>query len=129
MNQLLLSIYPHPSKKISDFVSRDPSIINLTVGEPDYQPPAQLTDALRSLVLEREGKINSRYNQYTDSRGTPSLRHAIAERYRRLYNLNIDPDTRILVTHEAAESIWLSMFTLTNPQDEIVIPDPCYMLY
>lgn len=129
MNEQLVAIHPHPSKRISDQVADDPSIINLTVGEPLYQPPAALGAALISRLQHDASGERSAYHRYADSRGTAALRRAIAERYHRLYQASVDPDLKLLVTNGAAEAIWLAVFSLTNPGDEVLIPDPAYMLY
>jgi aspartate/methionine/tyrosine aminotransferase len=71
----------------------------------------------------------STLNKYADSRGFYPLRTAIAERYKIKYNINLQPNNQILVTNGCAEAIWLTIFTATNIGDEVIIPDPCYMLY
>lgn len=129
MNRRLLSIRPHPSKKISDAIAGDPDIVNLTVGEPGYGPPAVVLDRIAELVEQRPEDPSPTYDRYTHSRGLPALRRAIAGYYRRGHGLEVDPDGELLVTNGAAEALWLTVFTLTEPGDEVVIPDPCYMLF
>lgn len=129
MNRDLLACRPHPSKKISDAIAGDPSIVNLTVGEPGYGPPAVVLDGLVARLGQRTEDPAPSYDRYTHSRGLPSLRQAIAGYYRRRHGLEIDPETELLVTNGGAGALWLTVFTLTNPGDEVVIPDPCYMLF
>ncbi|MCB1058067.1 MAG: pyridoxal phosphate-dependent aminotransferase [Acidobacteria bacterium] len=129
MNRDLLACRPHPSKKISDAIAGDPTIVNLTVGEPGYGPPAVVLDGVaRRLGVRTEDPAPS-YDRYTHSRGLPALRQAIAGYYHRRYGLEVDPDAEVLVTNGGAGALWLTVFTLTNPGDEVVIPDPCYMLF
>ncbi|MDY7091397.1 MAG: pyridoxal phosphate-dependent aminotransferase [Acidobacteriota bacterium] len=129
LNQDLLACRPHPSKKISDAIAGDPTIVNLTVGEPGYGPPAVVLDRLVARLGERTEDPSPSYDRYTHSRGLPALRQAIAGYYRRRYDLEVDPDSEVLVTNGGAGALWLTVFTLTNPGDEVVIPDPCYMLF
>lgn len=128
MNTALALCRPHPSKVISEAVANDPEVIDLTVGEPWWGPPRAVVDAmLEQLRAGRPGR--ARHNAYAPARGVAALRDAIADRYRGLYGLEIDPDTQVLVTNGAAEALWLAVFALTEPGDRVVMCDPCYMLY
>jgi aspartate/methionine/tyrosine aminotransferase len=129
VNRDLVATPPHPSKRISDAVAANPDVVNLTVGEPSFGAPAAFLDRLSALVADGRGDPAGEYNRYAHSRGVAALRRAIAASYRSRYGLAVDPDTQLLVTHGAAEAIWLTVFTLTNPGDEVLMTDPCYMLY
>jgi aspartate/methionine/tyrosine aminotransferase len=129
MNHDLETCRPHPSKKISDAIAGDPSIVNLTVGEPGYGPPAAVLDRLVERLGDRREEPSPAYDRYTHSRGLPALRRAIAGYYGRRYGLEVDADAEVLVTNGGAGALWLTVFTLTDPGDEVVIPDPCYMLF
>jgi len=129
MNEFLESIPRHPSKALTDRFAGDPSVINLTVGEPDFAPPALLVDRLQEILQLARAPVNQYVHRYAATRGLPALRTSIADLYERRYGLRLDPDNNILVTNGAAEAIWLSIFTLTNAGDEVLLPDPCYMLY
>jgi aminotransferase len=129
VNSALALTSPHRSKQISDTVAGDPDVVDLTVGEPSFGPPARLLDALAELTAQRPEEPSASYNRYAHSRGTPDLRSAISGWYERAYGLAVDPETRVLVTHGAAEALWTVVFALTDPGDEVILPDPCYMLY
>ncbi len=129
LNRDLLAIRPHPSKAIADAAMDDPTIVNLAIGEASYGAPAKVLDSLMALISQRASHSSPRFNRYAHSRGAATLRIAIADRYRRLYRVEVDPETQVLVTHGAAEAIWLAVFTLTNTGDEVLIPDPSYVLY
>jgi aspartate/methionine/tyrosine aminotransferase len=125
VNRALLSTRPHVSKTISDAVRGCPDVIDLTVGVSDFGPPHRV----RTALVEAAGPQADRsLDRYADARGLPALRDAIAERYLRRYGLRLPPAS-ILVTHGAAEALWLAVLSFTNPGDEIVLLDPCYMLY
>lgn len=130
MNRDLLSLRPHASKAISDAALLNPDLINLSIGEASFGAPQKVLDALSGAMSANDpSQTSPQFNRYAHSRGTPALRQAIAQRYRRLYGVEVDPETEVLVTHGAAEAIWLAVFTLTNPGDEVLLPDPCYVLY
>jgi aspartate/methionine/tyrosine aminotransferase len=127
MNTALQAMPTYLSKYISDRVSNDGSIINLSIGEPFFLPPEEVYDQLKADLFS--GGYDTIPNKYADSRGSRKLRAEIAQRYTRLYNATVDPETEVLVTHGAAEAIWLCILTLTSAGDEVLIPDPSYTLY
>jgi aspartate/methionine/tyrosine aminotransferase len=129
MNRILDDIPVYESKKISDQVKTDPSILNLSIGEPFYDPPVSLHRNMNMSQGANPGDFAINSNKYSNPRGEFELRVEIAARYRRLYGAAVDPNTNILVTHGAAGAILTSILTLTSEGDEIIIPDPSYMLY
>jgi aspartate/methionine/tyrosine aminotransferase len=68
-------------------------------------------------------------NQYAITWGTPALRLAIAEKYRRMYALEIDPEREITITCGATEAMAATFLALLNPGDEVIIPEPFYENY
>lgn len=129
MNELLTIIKPHPSKKISDEIRGKQGYINLTVGMPHFGPSKTILKKLKQLAEESLQLTCANFNKYADSRGLCDLRNAVAERYTCKYDFKPNPDYEILITNGCAEAIWLTIFTTTNIGDEVIIPDPCYMLY
>lgn len=128
MNPVLQQIPPYLSKKISDVASKDPEIVNLSIGEPYFKPPELVTKRFLTLA-EAQLASGDFPNKYAPSKGAESLREAVAKRYQRLYHANFDPETEILITHGAIEAIWLCLLALSAPGDEVLIPDPTYNLY
>lgn len=96
--------------------------INLAQGFPDFDPPEPIIEAACRAL--REG-----YNQYSVTWGAPELRRAIAERYARVYGLDIDPDKNIVVTCGATEAMISALFAVLDPGDEIIIFEPFYENY
>ncbi len=64
---------------------------------------------------------------YTDPRGTPGLRGAIAEKLALDNGIHADPDTEILVTVGAKEALFATLLALVGPGDEVVLEDPGYL--
>ncbi|MCI4335519.1 MAG: aminotransferase class I/II-fold pyridoxal phosphate-dependent enzyme [Thermoplasmata archaeon] len=102
------------------FESAPADAINLGLGEPDFDPPAVVIDALCDAV--RHGK-----NHYGPSAGLPALREAIAERYRAL-DAEVSRDN-VIVTAGGSEGLVASALTLYEDGDEVLIPDPGFVLY
>jgi len=102
------------------FESAPPNSINLGLGEPDFNPPEAVVEALCRAA--REGK-----NHYGPSAGIPELRERLAERYR-----DRDPATdreNILVTGSGTEALMATALALYDPGDEILVPNPGFVLY
>jgi len=102
------------------FESAPPRSINLGLGEPDFDPPAAVIDALCRAV--REGR-----NHYGPSAGIPELREQLAERYRAK-----DPATsrdNVLVTGSGTEALMATALALYDPGDEVLVPNPGFVLY
>jgi len=96
--------------------------VNLAQGFPDFPMPAPMKDAACAAIL---GDVN----QYAITWGSPALRIAIAEKYRRWYDMPVDPDTEVTVTCGATEAMAATFMALVNPGDEVIILDPFYENY
>ncbi len=102
------------------FESAPPSAINLGLGEPDFNPPPRVIEALGQAA--RDGM-----NHYGPSAGLPALRDKLAERYR-----DRDPATgreNVIVTGSASEGLMAVALTLYDPGDEVLVPNPGFVLY
>jgi aspartate/methionine/tyrosine aminotransferase len=128
VNQSLTATPVHQSTRISEYAARNPGTIDLTVGLPSYGPPAIIRAALRE-ALDRGGDEATAHDRYAPVRGVAALREAIADLYARTSRMSIDPSSEIVVTHGAAGGLWLAVLTATDPADEVLLLDPCYMLY
>ncbi|MES2357886.1 MAG: aminotransferase class I/II-fold pyridoxal phosphate-dependent enzyme [Gemmatimonadota bacterium] len=96
--------------------------VNLAQGFPDFPMPAPMKEAACAAIL---GDIN----QYAITWGAPALRIAIAEKYRRWYDMPVDPDTEITVTCGATEAMAATFMALIDPGDEVIILEPFYENY
>ncbi len=66
---------------------------------------------------------------YTDTRGIPDLRKAIAEKSAKMNAIKADPDREILVTVGAKGAMFLAIMAVVNPGDEVLLPDPIWVSY
>jgi aspartate/methionine/tyrosine aminotransferase len=97
------------------------SIVHLELGEPDFDPPREVLEACRRALAEG-------HTRYTDSRGVPDLREAIARDCKRRSGAVVSPD-RILVTSGTSPGMLLAFSLLVGPGDEVILPTPHYPCY
>jgi alanine-synthesizing transaminase len=98
-------------------------VIDLGFGNPDI-PSSEI--AVEKLVeAARQGK-NHRYSQ---SRGLPNLRLAIANRYKRQFDVDLDPETEVLSTIGAKEGLSHLMWVLIDAGDVALVPSPSYPIH
>lgn len=96
--------------------------VNLGQGFPDSNGPEYVRAAAAAAIL-------SGPNQYPPSSGTPELRNAVAEHNRRFYDLEVDPESEVIVTSGATEALVDCLFALLIPGDEAVVIEPAYDAY
>ncbi|HYA58263.1 MAG TPA: aminotransferase class I/II-fold pyridoxal phosphate-dependent enzyme [Thermoplasmata archaeon] len=102
------------------FEAAPPNSINLGLGEPDFDPPKAVVEALCAAV--RNGM-----NHYGPSAGLAPLREKIAERYR-----GLNPKTtrdNVIVTGSGSEGLMAAALALYDPGDEVLVPNPGFVLY
>jgi aminotransferase len=96
--------------------------INLAQGFPDFPMPDPMKEAACAAI---RGDVN----QYAITWGTPALRIGIAEKYRRWYGMDVDPEREITVTCGATEAMAAAFLALMNPGDEVIVFEPFYENY
>lgn len=101
------------------FESAPPNAINLGLGEPDMQPPARVIEALKMA-------IDKGMNKYGPTGGIPELRRAVANRLSK-YD-DVKPED-VLITTGATEALCLAMQTYIDIGDEVLVPDPGFVLF
>jgi (5-formylfuran-3-yl)methyl phosphate transaminase len=97
------------------------SIIHLEVGEPDFDTPSNIIEA--GHLAMKSGKTH-----YTPSIGIPELRRAVAEHYRKQYDVEVDPQC-VVITSGSSPAIFLILAALLDPGCEIILSDPHYACY
>jgi alanine-synthesizing transaminase len=98
-------------------------IIDLGFGNPDIPSPPAVVDKL--VEAARSGKNH----RYSASRGLPNLRKAVADRYRRQYGVELDPETEVINTIGAKEGLSHLMWALVQPGDVALVPEPSYPIH
>jgi aspartate/methionine/tyrosine aminotransferase len=103
-------------------VAQQHGAINLAQGFPDFPMPEAMKEAACAAI---HGDIN----QYAITWGAPALRLGIAEKYRRWYDMAVDPDRHITVTCGATEAMAAVFLALIDPGDEVIVFEPWYENY
>lgn len=96
-------------------------VINLGRGDPDLETPGYIMEAAK------EG-LDKHMTHYTAWAGLPELRRAVAKKFQ-ADGIACDPNTDILITVGAQEAIFLTMQSILNPGDEVIVPEPRYTPY
>ena len=111
-----------PIRRIYEKAILMEDIIFFSLGEPDFTTPDNAIEA--AVASLRRGETH-----YTPNAGLPFLRKAIADSISAYDKVNYDPENEIVVTSGGMEAIPLSLLTLIEPGDEVILPDPSYGNY
>jgi aspartate/methionine/tyrosine aminotransferase len=110
-------------REIDELNKQGKNIINLGIGSPD-QPPHP--DVIKTLQ-EESSKPN--VHAYQSYKGSPVLRKAMSEWYKKWYNVDLNPDSEILPLIGSKEGIMHICMTYLNKGDEVLVPNPGYPTY
>lgn len=110
-------------REIDELNKAGKGIINLGIGSPDLPPHA---DVIKTL---QEEAIKDNVHAYQSYKGSPILREAIAEWYKKYYAVTIAPATEILPLLGSKEGIMHICMTYLNEGDQVLIPNPGYPTY
>jgi len=97
-------------------------VIRLGRGEPDIPVPAHIAAAVKKA-------IDDGHTTYTNPAGLPELREALAAKFKNDNGLDYDPASEIIVTAGAQEAMVVTLQTLLDPGDEVILASPFYMAY
>jgi aspartate/methionine/tyrosine aminotransferase len=96
--------------------------VNLAQGFPDFAAPAWIKTAAQDAIAND-------YNQYPITWGIRPLRAAIAEKYRKHYGLELEPEREVTVCCGATEGMVAALLAVVNAGDEIIVFEPYYENY
>ncbi|MEV0402189.1 aspartate transaminase [Actinoallomurus sp. NPDC050550] len=118
-------IKPSPStaaaQRVRELKAQGQKILDLTVGEPDFDTP----DHVKAAAIEAIGRGETKY---TPVNGTPQLRAAIADKLTRRHGLRY-PTGQITVGGGAKQIIFLALTATLNAGDEVIVPAPYWVSY
>lgn len=109
------------SQKSSEMKAQGIDVINMSVGEPDFNTPDHIKQAAKLAIDEN-------YSRYSPVPGYPELRQAIARKLERENQLHYQP-SEILVSNGAKQSVCNTVMALVNPGEEVIIPAPYWVSY
>jgi aspartate aminotransferase len=101
--------------------SQGVDVIDLSLGEPDFDTPEHIKDAARKAVTEN-------WSHYPPVAGYPDLREAICQKFKRDNNLDYKPEN-IIVSTGAKQSLANAVFAVVDKGDEVIIPTPYWVTY
>ncbi len=122
ISQRVQDIKPSGIRKFFDILENMTDAISLGVGEPDFQTPWHIRDA--GIYSLEKG-----FTKYTSNAGMTDVRKEICSYLSRRFDLRYNPDDEVVVTVGGSEAIDLAIRCITNPGDEILIPEPSFVCY
>lgn len=109
-------------REFFDIAKKVEGVISLSVGEPDFHTPLQIKQAAIDAISDSK-------TFYTENLGIVPLREAIAKYTKDSLGVSYDPSNEVIVTVGASQAIDLIMRTVLNPNDEVILLSPCYVMY
>jgi L-glutamine---4-(methylsulfanyl)-2-oxobutanoate aminotransferase len=110
--------------RVSEAAARDgEQLVNFGRGNPEVGPPQHVLEAAQRAVADPES------HGYPQFRGMPELREAVAERYRSVYGVELDPHTEVAVVPGTKSAIVELCVVLAERGDTVLLPDPGYPDY
>jgi alanine-synthesizing transaminase len=103
--------------------ARGEDVVDLGMGNPDGSPPKHVIDKLAEVA----GKPH--VHRYSTSRGIPGLRKAQAAYYKRRFDVDLDPETEVIVTLGSKEGLANLAQAITAPGDVVLAPNPSYPIH
>jgi aspartate/methionine/tyrosine aminotransferase len=96
--------------------------VNLAQGMPDFPPPP-------AVIAAAHRALDGDFHQYAITWGAPSLRRAIADKYRAFYGMEVDPERHVTVCCGSTETMLSTLLAVLNPGDEVIVFEPFYENY
>ncbi len=121
VNRLAPSATLAMSQKSSEMKAQGIDVINLSVGEPDFNTPDHIKEAAKQAIDEN-------YSRYTPVSGYASLREAVVRKLKRENGLDYTID-QISVSNGAKQGVCNAVMALINSGDEVIIPAPYWVSY
>lgn len=110
-------------KEVAKLNAEGKDIINLAIGSPDMPPSKGTIDKLCETARQDDA------HGYQPTMGTPELRQAMSDFYKRWYGVCLDPQTEIQPLIGSKEGILHVTLAFVNPGDKVLVPNPGYPTY
>ncbi|MDO5429829.1 pyridoxal phosphate-dependent aminotransferase [Parabacteroides sp.] len=122
LSHIAKSIKPSLTRHLFNLAKEYDDVVDFTLGDPDIQPHQAIKDA--GCLAIQEGRT-----RYSQNAGLLELRQTISRYYERKEGFYYQPENEIIATVGAMEGLYLSLLSILNPGDEVVIPAPYYVNY
>ena len=110
-------------KEVAQLNAEGKDIISLAIGSPDMPPSEQTINKLCEVAR------NPTAHGYQPTQGTPELREAMADYYKKVYGVEVNPKTELLPLIGSKEGILHITLAFCNPGDTVLVPNPGYPTY
>ena len=121
LNRLSPSATLAMSQKSQELKAQGVDVINMSVGEPDFNTP----DAIKEAAIKA---VNENFSRYSPVPGYPALRNAIVEKLKKENGLEYTA-AQISVSNGPKQSVCNAIMALVNPGDEVIVPAPYWVSY
>ena len=121
LNRLAPSATLAMSQKSGEMKAQGIDVINMSVGEPDFNTPDHIKEAAKKAIEDN-------YSRYSPVPGYADLRKAVVEKLKRENGLDYTVN-EVLVSNGAKQSVCNTVMALVNPGDEVIIPAPYWVSY
>ena len=121
LNRLTPSATLAMSQKSQELKAQGVDVINMSVGEPDFNTPDSIKEAAKKAV-------DDNWSRYSPVPGYPTLRKAIVEKLKRENGLTFT-EAQISVSNGAKQAVCNAIMALVNPGDEVTVPAPYWVSY
>ncbi len=121
LNRLAPSATLAMSQRSGELKAQGVDVINMSVGEPDFNTP----DHIKAAAIQA---VEDNYSRYSPVPGYPSLKQAIVEKLKKENGLDYAP-SQILCSNGAKQSVCNAVMALINSGDEVIIPAPYWVSY
>ncbi len=109
------------SSRARELTTAGRDIISLSAGEPDFPTPPHIVRAAEAAMARGE-------TRYTDPDGTPALKQAVCDKFKRDNNLNYSP-AQVTIGTGGKQVLYNALMATLNPGDEVIIPAPYWVSY
>jgi LL-diaminopimelate aminotransferase len=123
IEQLKPYLFVEINKKIAEKKAKGEEIVSFAIGDPDIPTPSHIVERLCQAARDPAN------HRYPESEGLPELHQAIAEWYKKRFNVILDPATEVLPLIGSKEGIGHIAFCFIDPGDIALVPDPAYPVY
>jgi LL-diaminopimelate aminotransferase len=123
LEQIPPYLFAELERKIADKKAAGIDVISLGIGDPDTPTPANVVAAMQQAVADPST------HQYPSNRGREEFRVAVADFYKRRFNVDLDPDSEVMPGIGAKETIFNLNLAFLDPGDVALASDPGYPVY
>ena len=103
-------------------ISNQYGAVNLSQGFPDFEPPRPILERLAQVSRED-------FHQYSITWGAQNFREALAAKIKHFSQIQVDPNSELVVTCGSTEAMMAAMMSVTNPGDKVIVFSPFYENY